>query len=65
MIDAIVVGAGTNRKVIQLVRDRAQRASLAGAIKGHLFPTPQAHRKAMDKGARRAAAYRREKRAAQ
>ena len=64
MIANIIVGAGTTRKVIALVRDRDQRVSLASAIKAHLFPTRADHDHALQAGNRRAAQYRRNKVAA-
>ncbi|MGX7894973.1 hypothetical protein [Tsuneonella sp. HG222] len=60
MINSIIVGSGTSRTQIDLVRDLGQRRSAAGALKGHLFPTDGAHFRAMRLGKKRAAAYRAE-----
>ncbi len=57
MINSIVVGSGTSRKVIELLRDRDQLRSLAGAIKGHLMPTPASAHIARIAGRRRAAEF--------
>lgn len=62
MIDKFVIGSGRSRRVIEMVRDKDQRRSAAGALKGFLFPTPQAHQKAKQQGERRAADYRRQQR---
>lgn len=56
MIDKITVGSGNRRTSIQMVRNKAERRSVAGAIKGFLFPTPEAHRAAMEQGRRNRAA---------
>ena len=50
MIDKITVGSGNSRTSIEMVRDKQQRRSVAGAIKGFLFPTKEAHQAAMDQG---------------
>lgn len=57
MIASIVIGSGNNRRVIDMVPDRQQRASVARAITGHLFQTSGAYHRAMRQGKRRAAAY--------
>lgn len=64
MIDSIIVGRGTNRKAIPLVRDRTERQSLTRAINSFLFPTVAANQQALARGNRRAAAYRRDRREA-
>lgn len=52
MIDRITVGRGNARQNIDMIRDRDQRRSVAGAIKGFLFPTPAAHHQAIRQGKR-------------
>lgn len=58
MIDKIVVGSGSGRKEISMVRDRRERKSVAGAIKGFLFPNKEAHDRAMAQGRRNREAHR-------
>lgn len=55
MIDHITVGRGDSRQVIPMLRDRDQRRRCAGAIKGWMFATAAAHRKAMTEGKARVA----------
>lgn len=52
MIDKITVGSGSRRTTIAMDRDKAERRSVAGAIKGFLFPTKEAHQAAMEQGRR-------------
>ncbi len=63
MITSITVGNGRNRKIIDMDRDPAQRKSIAGAIKGFLFPTTDAHNAAMARGRVNSAAFRAQKQA--
>ena len=58
MINSITVGNGRNRKIISMERAPEQRKSIAGAIKGFLFPTTDAHNAAMAKGRVNSAAFR-------
>lgn len=50
MIKQIVVGAGRNRTVVELPRDRETRRLLGNKIKSFLFPTNAAFQRAKSRG---------------